>query len=189
MQCNGCNNQKILLQPELIPMGKQAVNKVAMQTNNSSQPTIEQLNEAEPILQAIARANPDGVAALLNSQGFNTQGLGPQGLGNFMYKMYASGQFDINALNGLLVAKTNGDQIVPLDSATNKNWLEIVGGALTGVGNVLLGNSYTGVGTTVSTNQPNNSELIAGMQKSTIYLIGGIAVIVIALIIFMALKK
>ena len=158
-------------------------------------PNQEQLREAFPLIQNIVAANPNGVAAILNANGFGTQGIANSSLGGYVYKLYAAGQFDIGALDGLRIASVSNDgTIMPATSArigTSSNdmftgdWQDIVGD----VGNV-LGCFFGG---NCKQNQPqqadNSEELIAGMQKTTVYMIAGVMVVVIALIVFLALKK
>lgn len=159
-------------------------------------PNQEQLREAFPLIQNIVAANPNGVAAILNANGFGTQGIANSSLGGYVYKLYAAGQFDIGALDGLRIASVSNDgTIMPADTSarigTSSNdmftgdWQDIVGD----VGNV-LGCFFGG---NCNQNQPqqvdNSEELIAGMQKTTVYMIAGVMVVVIALIVFLALKK
>jgi len=159
-------------------------------------PNQEQLREAFPLIQNIVAANPNGVAAILNANGFGTQGIANSSLGGYVYKLYAAGQFDIGALDGLRIASVSNDgTIMPADTSarigTSSNdmftgdWQDIVGD----VGNV-LGCFFGG---NCKQNQPqqadNSEELIAGMQKTTVYMIAGVMVVVIALIVFLALKK
>lgn len=159
-------------------------------------PNQEQLREAFPLIQNIVAANPNGVAAILNANGFGTQGIANSSLGGYVYKLYAAGQFDIGALDGLRIASVRNDgTIMPADTSarigTSSNdmftgdWQDIVGD----VGNV-LGCFFGG---NCNQNQPqqvdNSGELIAGMQKTTVYMIAGVMVVVIALIVFLALKK
>jgi len=159
-------------------------------------PNQEQLREAFPLIQNIVAANPNGVAAILNANGFGTQGIANSSLGGYVYKLYAAGQFDIGALDGLRIASVRNDgTIMPADTSarigTSSNdmftgdWQDIVGD----VGNV-LGCFFGG---NCNQNQPqqvdNSEELIAGMQKTTVYMIAGVMVVVIALIVFLALKK
>jgi len=159
-------------------------------------PNQEQLREAFPLIQNIVAANPNGVAAILNANGFGTQGIANSSLGGYVYKLYAAGQFDIGALDGLRIASVSNDgTIMPANTSarigTSSNdmftgdWQDIVGD----VGNV-LGCFFGG---NCKQNQPqqadNSEELIAGMQKTTVYMIAGVMVVVIALIVFLALKK
>lgn len=159
-------------------------------------PNQEQLREAFPLIQNIVAANPNGVAAILNANGFGTQGIANSSLGGYVYKLYAAGQFDIGLLDGLRIASINNDgSMTSADTSarigTSSNdmftgdWQDIVGD----VGNV-LGCFFGG---NCNQNQPqqvdNSGELIAGMQKTTVYMIAGVMVVVIALIVFLALKK
>lgn len=177
-QCTSCNNNNTA-QISITP------------TNNAVQPTVEQLNEAQPFLMAVAQANPDAVTNILRQQGFTTQGMSAQGLGNFMYRMYAAGQFDINSLNGLRVGSLEtgfGEKTVFSD---NEDWTDWVGdisgiiGSVFGNNSGLAGNSQQ----IQQQQQQDNSNLIAGMQKNTMYMIAGIMMIVIALIVFLSLRK
>lgn len=159
-------------------------------------PNQEQLREAFPLIQNIVAANPNGVAAILNANGFGTQGIANSSLGGYVYKLYAAGQFDIGALDGLRIASVSNDgTIMPADTSarigTSSNdmftgdWQDIVGDIGNVIGCFFLGNCKQ--------NQPqqadNSEELIAGMQKTTVYMIAGVMVVVIALIVFLALKK
>jgi hypothetical protein len=159
-------------------------------------PNQEQLREAFPLIQNIVAANPNGVAAILNANGFGTQGIANSSLGGYVYKLYAAGQFDIGALDGLRIASVRNDgTIMPADTSarigTSSNdmftgdWQDIVGDVGNVIGCFFLGNCKQ--------NQPqqvdNSEELIAGMQKTTVYMIAGVMVVVIALIVFLALKK
>ncbi|HRE63645.1 MAG TPA: hypothetical protein PKU77_07645 [Ferruginibacter sp.] len=159
-------------------------------------PNQEQLREAFPLIQNIVAANPNGVAAILNANGFGTQGIANSSLGGYVYKLYAAGQFDIGLLDGLRIASINNDgSMTSADTSARigtksgdmftGDWQDIVGD----VGGV-LGCFFGGnCGQNQPTQTDNSGELIAGMQKTTVYMIAGIMVVVIALIIFLALKK
>lgn len=157
-------------------------------------PNQEQLREAFPLIQNIVAANPNGVASILNANGFGTQGIANSSLGGYVYKLYAAGQFDIGLLDGLRIASINNDgSMTSADTSARigtqsgdmftGDWQDIVGD-VGGVLGCLFGGNC---GQTTQTD--NSGELIAGMQKTTVYMIAGIMVVVIALIIFLALKK
>jgi len=84
---------------------------------------------------------------------------------------------------------TSADTSARIGTSSNDmftgDWQDIVGD----VGGV-LGCFFGG---NCNQNQPqqvdNSEELIAGMQKTTVYMIAGVMVVVIALIVFLALKK
>jgi hypothetical protein len=147
-------------------------------------PTQLQLNTVTPIFQAVAKYNPLAARTALEAQGFDTQGVGDTGLFNIMLLQYAANKFDPSVLSGVSLGMTDGKTIYTSDAGNNKTvqqWIADIGaGISTALGD---GNVQT------PPNQNQSADLIAGMQKSTIYMIAGLAVIVIALIIFLSLKK
>ncbi len=176
----GCNQQ--------VPETTTQVSRTM--TNNAVRPTVEQMNEAQPFLQMVAAANPDAVKNVLESKGYNTQGMSSEAMGAFMYRMYAAGQFDINALNGILVASQVNGRVAMANSRTIFDDNETVGDWVGDIGG-LIGTVF-GTGSGINNTQapaPDNSDLIAGMQRSTMYMIVGIMVIVIGLIVFLAFRK
>lgn len=161
-------------------------------TNNAVRPTVQQMSEAEPFFNMVSSANPDAVRNVLESHGFNTQGLSSRALGGFMYRMYAAGQFDPNWLDGILIGSVVNGRATAVnpnaktifdDNSTWEDWVGDIGGLI----GTVFGNDS---GLTYQQAQlNNNSDLIAGMQRSTMYMIGGVMIVVIALIVFLAFRK
>lgn len=142
---------------------------------NGPTPNADQLAAAMNIFRTVQAGNPGALRGVLNAQGFPTQGTGDQGLADYAYRVFADGSFDINSLNG-----------VQLPNANNRSlgeWIESGAAAF----NCLINGDCSN--NTPAPPPPDNTDLILGMQKSTMYMIGGIAVIVIALVIFLYARK
>jgi hypothetical protein len=168
-------------------------NQVTRPMNNTL-PTNSDINAITPNLRAIAKNNPRAARTALEQQGFSTQGMSDEGLFGMMLKFYSEGQFNPGVLNGTIIGRQVDGRIITPNGDANKDmgdweWQDYVGATGTAIGSFFgFGNQNQNT-QNQNLNNTNNANLIAGMQQSTVYMLAGIAAVVVILIVFLSVKK